>query len=228
MKIHGLQKLTLLDYPGKVACTVFLGGCNFRCPFCHNFQIVDGTEPPIMDGEELIKFLSKRQGLLEGVCVTGGEPLLRADIAELLREIKALGFSVKLDTNGSKPALLKQLVKDGLVDYVAMDIKSSLSNYAEITGVTTDISAINESVQFLLSDAVDYEFRTTVIDKYHNDVIMSDIARWIKGAKRYYIQPFVDRDTVPERELCAPSKEALKRYAAIVSGSVKQVEIRAE
>ena len=228
MKIHGLQKLTLLDYPGKVACTVFLGGCNFRCPFCHNFQIVDGTEPPIMDGEELIKFLSKRQGLLEGVCVTGGEPLLRADIAELLREIKALGFSVKLDTNGSKPALLKQLVKDGLVDYVAMDIKSSLSNYAEITGVTTDISAINESVQFLLSDAVDYEFRTTVIDKYHNDVVMSDIAKWIKGAKRYYIQPFVDRDTVPERELCAPSKEALKRYAAIVSGSVKQVEIRAE
>ena len=163
MDIHGLQKLTLLDYPGKVACTVFLGGCDFRCPFCHNGELVAGPlPPPETDDEALLAFLNKRRGLLDGVCVTGGEPLLRPELPDLLARIKELGFLVKVDTNGARPDRLRALVERGIADYVAMDVKNGPTRYAETVGVEgLDLAPVRDSVSFLLSGAVDYEFRTT-------------------------------------------------------------------
>lgn len=164
MEIQGLQKMTLLDYPGKVACTVFLGGCDFRCPFCHNGELVLSPAPAEMNQEELLAFLKKRQGLLDGVCITGGEPLLRPDLPQLLEAVKALGYPVKLDTNGSHPRALVDLVERKLVDYVAMDVKNSPERYPETVGVPgLDVGPIRESVGFLLEGLVDYEFRTTVV-----------------------------------------------------------------
>ena len=166
MDIQGLQKMTLLDYPGRVACTVFLGGCDLRCPFCHNGGLVLGPMPAGLDSEELLAFLRKRRGLLDGVCVTGGEPLLRPGLPGLLREIRALGYSVKLDTNGSHPQRLRAVVEAGLADYVAMDVKNSPGRYAETAGVPgLDLRPIRESVAFLLEGTVDYEFRTTVVEQ---------------------------------------------------------------
>ena len=160
MRIGGLQKVTLLDYPGKVACTVFLPGCNLRCPFCHNGGLVLGPMPAELDSEELLAFLRKRRGLLDGVCVTGGEPLLRPDLPELLSQIKELGYPVKLDTNGGRPAQLRALAEAGLVDYVAMDVKNSPGRYGETAGVPgLDLAPFRESVSFLLQGTVDYEFR---------------------------------------------------------------------
>ena len=164
MDIQGLQKMTLLDYPGRVACTVFLGGCDLRCPFCHNGGLVLGPMPAELDSEELLAFLRKRRGLLDGVCVTGGEPLLRPDLPELLSQIKELGYPVKLDTNGGRPAQLRALAEAGLVDYVAMDVKNSPGRYGETAGVPgLDLAPFRESVSFLLQGTVDYEFRTTVV-----------------------------------------------------------------
>ena len=183
MFIHGLQKMTLLDFPGKVACTVFLGGCDFRCPFCHNSELLDGSVPPLMTGEELLAFLKKRQGLLDGVCITGGEPLLRPDLDELLFAIRELGFAIKLDTNGTHPHRLRTLVEAGLVDYVAMDIKNSPERYGETAGVEgLDLAPIRESVSYLLNGTVDYEFRTTVVKQLHNEDSFRGIGPWIAGA----------------------------------------------
>lgn len=193
MLIKGLQKLTLLDYPGKMACTVFTAGCNFRCPFCHNASLVTSIDDERISEEEFFKFLEKRQGILEGVCVTGGEPTLQPDLKEFLEKIKALGYSVKLDTNGYRPEVLKDVVNSGVVDYVAMDIKNSQSKYAMTCGLDSlDISKINESVEFLMSGVVDYEFRTTIVKELHNEDDIQDIVSWLKGAKKYYLQGFID------------------------------------
>lgn len=194
MKIHGFQKLTLLDYPDKVACIVFFGGCNFRCPFCHNASLVthlDGT--PTVDEAEVFDYLDKRGKLLDGVCITGGEPLMRPDIREFIEKIRSRGLSVKLDTNGSYPSKLKELVNDGLVDYVAMDIKNCKEKYPLTAGIE-DLSLhnIEESVSFLLEGHTDYEFRTTVTNELHTPEDIGRIAQWIKGAKRYFIQNFAD------------------------------------
>ena len=164
MTISGLQKMTLLDFPGKVACTVFLHGCNYRCPFCHNAELLEGRAEPLMTVEEFLSFLKKRVGLLDGVCVSGGEPTLSPGLRDLLTAIKELGFAVKLDTNGSRPKVLKELVAAGLVDYVAMDIKNAPSRYAVTCGVSkVDLAAVEESAVFLMSGAVESEFRTTVV-----------------------------------------------------------------
>ena len=169
MKIHGLQKMTLLDFPGRVACTVFLGGCDFRCPFCHNFELVDGSSQALMEEDELFAFLKKRTGLLDGVAITGGEPCLRPDLPELLAKIKDLGYVVKLDTNGTHPALLRTIIDEGLVDYVAMDVKNSPEKYAATVGLErVDLAPVRESVELLKSGRVDYEFRTTVVDELHD------------------------------------------------------------
>ena len=168
MIIAGLQKMTLLDYPGKVACTVFLQGCNFRCPFCHNRDLLD-TAPETFSVEELLAFLKKRQGLLDAVCISGGEPTLQPDLEALIREIKALGYAVKLDTNGSHPAVLKRLANSGLLDYVAMDVKNSPAEYGNTIGLpSVNLEAVEESLSFLLNDTVDYELRTTVADELHS------------------------------------------------------------
>lgn len=227
MKIHGLQKMTLLDYPGKVACTVFLGGCDFRCSFCHNAELLDAGAPAEMDDASLLAFLEKRRGLLDGVAVTGGEPLLRSDIGDLLSRIRALGYSIKLDTNGNHPAKLKEVVEAGLADYVAMDIKNSPARYAETVGLAHfDMTAVRESIDFLLGDAVDYEFRTTVVKELHDAVSFEEIGKLIRGAKRYFLQSFTDRDTVLFAGLHAPEKENLLHYAEIVRPYVNHVETR--
>ena len=227
MKIHGLQKMTLLDFPGLVACTVFLGGCDLRCPFCHNAEILDMNAPAVMDDKEFLEFLETRRGKLDGVAVTGGEPTLRPDLPELLREIKRLGFKVKLDTTGNHPDMLKRIVGEGLVDYVAMDVKNSKERYAETVGLTGfDISRVDESISFLLRGNVEYEFRTTVIKQFHDRDSFIGIAEWIKGAEKYFLQGFVDRDTVPFAGLEARTEEEMKEYAEMVKPYVKSVELR--
>lgn len=227
MDIQGLQKMTLLDYPGKVACTVFLGGCDFRCPFCHNGELVLSPAPAEMDQEELLAFLRKRQGLLDGVCITGGEPLLRPDLPQLLEAVKALGYPVKLDTNGSHPAALRTLAERKLVDYVAMDVKNSPARYPETVGVPElDLGPIRESVAFLLEGTVDYEFRTTVVREFHDEDSFRAIGPWLAGAKRYFLQSFVDRDTVIQEGLHPWDRETLQSFADLVRPWVSQVELR--
>ena len=227
MKIHGLQKMTLLDFPGRVACTVFFGGCDMRCPFCHNAELLDGSAPPVMSDEELLQFLKKRQGLLDGVAFTGGEPLLQKDLPELAARIREMGYPVKLDTNGTHPERLRGMIRDGLVQYVAMDIKNSPDRYAETAGLEAlDLGPVRESVALLLEGAVDYEFRTTAVAELHDDRSFEQIGPWIRGAQRYYIQCFTDRDTVPFGGLHAPTEEQLKRWAEIVRPFVPAVSLR--
>ena len=227
MKIQGLQKMTLLDFPGRVACTVFLGGCDFRCPFCHNGELLDGTAPAVMDDQELLKFLKSRQGLLDGVAVTGGEPLLRKDLPELLRAVRALGFAVKVDTNGNHPEALEGLLKEGLVDYVAMDIKNSPMKYALTAGLERlDLSPIRRSVSLLMDSQIPYEFRTTVVDELHKAEDFEAMGQWIAGAKAYFLQPFTDRDSVPFAGFHAPSRENLEKYASTARVYVPYTSIR--
>ena len=194
MLISGLQKMTLLDYPGLVACTVFTGGCNFRCPFCHNAQLV---LPDRMDRsdktEQVLSFLRKRQGLLDGVAITGGEPLLHADMPDFLRRIRDLGYRIKLDTNGSFPDRLRAIVEEGLVDRVAMDIKNAPLLYAKTIDVPKfDLEPIERSKSYLLEGHVEYEFRTTVVYGLHTEENLCAAARWIEGAREYYLQQYQD------------------------------------
>ena len=226
MNIQGLQKMTLLDFPGRVACTVFLGGCNFRCPFCHNFGLAIGDFDTTMPEEDFFAFLDTRKGLLNGVAITGGEPCLRKDLAEFLEKVKQAGFDVKLDTNGSKPDMLEDLVMKHLVDYVAMDIKASRANYAKAVGTDLDLSAIENSVELLMSGTVPYEFRTTVVKGIHTEEDFEDIAQWISGAKQYFLQPFAAADIVPDKSLDTPSAEQLEKYLSVVSPFVGFVGIR--
>ncbi len=227
MVIHGLQKMTLLDYPGRVACTVFFGGCNFRCPFCHNSELLDGSVPGVMEDEELLAFLKKRKGLLDGVAFTGGEPLMQRDLPDLLRRVKELGYPVKLDTNGAWPDRLSALIDEGLVDYVAMDVKNSPERYAQTAGLPAlDLGPVRRSVELLLSGRVEYEFRTTAVAEYHDDDSFRGIGQWIRGAEKYFIQCFTDRETVLLPGLTAPSPEDLKRWADIVRPDVPAVALR--
>ena len=231
--IAGLQKMTLLDYPGKVACTVFLQGCNYRCPFCHNSELLPRKGEEFMTEEEFLSFLKKRQGLLDAVCVSGGEPTLYKDLPRLLKAIKDLGYLVKLDTNGSDPRKLKALVKDGLIDYVAMDIKNSPARYGETVGLSrVDMEAIEESIRFLLSDAVAYEFRTTVVAQLHDDASISEMGAWLssllpgKKPAQLFLQKFVDRDTVIFSGLSAPDEEQMKGFVSLLAPFVEKVAIR--
>ena len=227
MDIQGLQKMTLLDYPGKVACTVFLGGCDLRCPFCHNSGLVAGPMPAELDDGALLAFLDKRRGLLDGVCVTGGEPLLRPELPQLLSRIKELGYPVKLDTNGGRPERLRALLEAGLVDYVAMDIKNSPERYGETAGVPgLDLAPFRESVSLLLRGMVDYEFRTTVVREFHDADSFRAIGPWIAGARRYFLQSFVDRDSVLQAGLHPWDRETLASFGDLVRPYVEQVELR--
>lgn len=227
MKIHGLQKMTLLDFPGRIACTVFFGGCDMRCPFCHNAELLDGSAPAIMEEEELIGFLKKRQGLLDGVAFTGGEPLLQKDLPDLAKRARDLGYPVKLDTNGTHPDRLGRMIREGLVQYVAMDIKNSPERYAETAGLEKlDMEPIRESAAMLLEGTVDYEFRTTCVAELHDDSSFEQIGSWIRGAKRYFLQRFTDRDTVPFEGLHPPAEEQMNHWADIVRPAVPAVALR--
>ena len=233
MRIQGLQKLTLLDYPGKMACTVFTAGCNFRCPFCHNASLVEreGSERPIEE-QEFFSFLKKRRGILEGVCVTGGEPLLQADIAEFLARVKALGYLVKLDTNGSFPEKLRSLTEAGLLDYVAMDIKNSPENYAATAGLQDGgsgailLERVRESASYLLEKHVDYEFRTTVVRELHEEQDFLRIGEWLQGAERYFLQGFVDSGDLICQGLHGYTAEEMRQFCKLIGDKVPSVQVR--
>ncbi len=230
LRISGLQKLTLLDYPGHVACTVFTGGCNFRCPFCHNAPLVlpERLQGDADGAETVLAFLRKRRGILDGVAVTGGEPLLHPDMDAFLREVKALGYAVKLDTNGSFPERLISLVEAGLVDRVAMDVKNAPALYAETVGVPgLDLSPVERTKDYLLSGAVEYEFRTTVVKGLHSAESLLEAARWIRGAREYYLQQFKDSgDVIAIEGLSAFSGEEMHALADAVRPIVPSVQVR--
>ena len=229
MKICGLQKTTLLDYPGKVAATVFLGGCNFRCPFCHNSDLLGGSAPELMTSEELLTFLRRRHGVLEGVCITGGEPTLwPEEVAGLMSRIKDMDYLVKLDTNGGRPQVLRDLCSRGLVDYAAMDIKAGRWHYAEVCGVEDGfrLSAIEESAAWLMEGRVPYEFRTTTVKGIHTAADFTDIAAWIGGCERYFIQGFVDSGNVLKSGFSSYSRAELEAFLRIVQQTIPNAEIR--
>lgn len=194
MHITGLQKLTLLDFPERIACTVFIYGCNLRCPFCHNASlVVTNSQEDHISEDELISFLQSRKGLLDGVCITGGEPTIYGDeLRALIQRIRELGFAVKLDTNGTNPALLTELINEGLLDYVAMDIKNSPEKYTKTCGGIDVLAKVQESVKILMNSDVEFEFRTTVCHPLHSTEDIRQIGAWLKGTPRYFIQQFVD------------------------------------
>ncbi len=226
MIIGGLVNLTLLDYPDKVACTVFTAGCNFRCPFCHNNSLVCGNGGRRIMESEVLAFLKKRRGVLEGMCLTGGEPLIQGGVEEFLRRVKDLGYSVKLDTNGAFPDRLGALVQAELVDYVAMDVKNSRERYAETAGCAVDIGAIERSVELLKGGIVDYEFRTTVTGNYHDEQNIEDMAKWLVGAKRYYLQKFVNSGDLIDGSTVGCGEDTMKRYLEIVRKYVPSAQLR--
>ena len=231
--ICGLQKMTLLDFPGKIACTVFLGGCNFRCPFCHNSELFMGKPEKLMEDEGFFEFLKSRKGLLDGVCVSGGEPTLYKNLPEFLARIKELGFLVKLDTNGSRPAVVKELVEKNLVDYIAMDVKNSPAMYAQTVGLETmDLAPVEESLRFLIGGNVPYELRTTLVSQLHTEASIQDMGQWLQSLvtgmkpKKLFLQSFVDRDTVLFSGLSAPEPETTKGFAKILEPFADSVTIR--
>lgn len=228
MRINGLNKTTLLDYPGHVAAVLFTGGCNFKCPFCHNRDLVlEPDSQPLILEEEVFHFLKKRKGIITGVCITGGEPTLQPDLKEFLAKVKEIGLKVKLDTNGYRPEIVKEIISEGLVDYVAMDIKSCRTEYGTAAGrVDMDVSKIEESVFCLLEGKVEYEFRTTVVKELHTEETMKEIGKWIYGCRAYYLQSYEENENVICRGFHAYTKEELENLKGMVESYVKHVEIR--
>ncbi len=226
MKICGLQKVTLLDFPGHVACTVFLGGCNFDCPFCYNSSLIrkDGFE--LLTKEELFEYLSRRKGILDGVAITGGEPLLHKEIFDFIREIRKIGFKVKLDTNGSFPSVLKELIELNLIDYVAMDIKNTLDKYETTIDCKLDISKIEESIALLINSNIEYEFRTTVVKELHEISDFKKIGQMIKGAKRYFLQSYQYKDSVRCKNLSPMTKDELELCLNEIKDYVEYASLR--
>ena len=228
MLIKGLQKLTLLDFPGHIACTVFTGGCNLRCPFCHNALLVTELDDEFIKEEDFFDFLKDRKGRLDGVAVTGGEPLLQKDAEQFIAKIKQLGFAVKLDTNGTFPDKLKQIIDKKLVDYIAVDIKNSPQKYAVTVGLShLDVDKIKQSVDMIMASGIDYEFRTTVPKELFEENDFEEIGKFIKGAKRYFLQEFKDSGNLIEEGFFTPeSKEQMEKYASIARKYVDRAEVR--
>lgn len=231
MRIGGLQKLTLIDYPGKLAATVFLSGCNFRCPFCYSSELVLPEKiknSPEISQKELFSFLEERKEMLEGVVLCGGEPCLNKDLEGLAKKIKRMGYSLKLDTNGSDPLLLKSLIKKELIDYVAMDIKGPKEKYREIVKKNISVKKIEESVNLLIKGDVDYEFRTTVVPKFISKSDLLEMAKWISGAKKYYLQNFRPEKTLdPQLEKIKPySDEYILDAIKVISPFFEVCELR--
>jgi pyruvate formate lyase activating enzyme len=225
MKISGLMKLTLLDYPGKVACTVFLAGCNFRCPFCHNGSLVRGGDLDISE-DELFTFLARRKGVLDGVCVTGGEPLLQPDLVDFLRKVKEMGYAVKLDTNGMLPQRLAEVLATNLVDYVAMDIKSSPDGYAAATGTDADVSAVTDSLSLLRQSGIPYELRTTAVRGLHTVADFAAIGQWLGDVPAYFIQRFVDSGQLLGEGFDAFTAEEMEHLLTTVRAYVPLAQLR--
>lgn len=227
MLIKGLQKTTLLDYPSKVAATIFTGGCNFRCPFCHNASLVTHVDAKeFISEEEVLAFLSKRRGILDGICITGGEPLLQKDIADFCRRVKALELLIKLDTNGSRPKELEALISEGLIDYIAMDIKNSKELYARTCGIEEFPPEVEESVAIIMSAGIPYEFRTTVVRELHTADSISSLCQWISGAQRYFLQGFTDSGDLISEGFSAYSAEEMAALLSIAREYIPNAELR--
>ena len=228
MEIHGLQKLTLLDFPGHTACTVFTAWCNWRCPFCHNASLVlRPREQTVIPEEEFFSFLAKRRGLLDGVAVTGGEPTLQKDLPAFLRRVKEAGFAVKLDTNGTHPDMLGSILSEGLADYVAMDIKAGRPNYSAVTGtLRPGLDAVERSVELLKRSGAEHEFRTTVVRQLHSDEDFRDIGDWLSGEERYFLQAFKDSGDIISEGYSACSREEMEHFLAIVRQTVPGAALR--
>ena len=208
MKISGFDKLTLLNYPDKVACTIFTSGCNLRCPFCHNSGLVTNNYNEI-SFDSIYEYLKKRIGILDGVCITGGEPLIHADIKDYIKKIKDLGYLVKIDTNGCNPKLLKELIDLKLVDYIAMDIKNIYSKYDITSGVKVNIDNIKKSISIIEKSGIDYEFRTTIVKEFHSTQDIKEILSYISSNSNYYIQNFKNSNDVFNRNLSSFSEKEL-------------------
>ena len=227
MQILGLNRTTLLDYPEHVAATVFTGGCNFRCPFCHNMDLVLGEVEPALSTEDFFAFLEKRKGILDGVCITGGEPTLQKDLPDFIRGIRDKGYLVKLDTNGYRPKVLEELLRENLLDYVAMDIKSSVENYPRVTGMADlDVTGIQESVSLLKSAGIPYEFRTTVVKGRHRIDEFDEIGRWLQGAEAYFLQAFRENEKVPDKSLFSFSEAEMREMKQLAERYIERVELR--
>ena len=228
MYLCGLQKLSMVDYPGKLAATVFTGGCNLRCPFCHNALLVTRlAETPELSEEDVLSFLQRRRGLLDGVVLSGGEPLLQPDAADFLRKVRDMGFAVKLDTNGCFPERLTAILEAGLVDYVAMDIKNCREKYPQTVGVPGfDTATVEESVRLLARSGVDHEFRTTFVRELHTAADVEAMGRWLQGAPRYYLQNFADSGNLIREGWHGFTALELQGFADIARPYFKQVELR--
>lgn len=227
MEFSGFQKLTLLDFPGKVACTLFTHGCNLRCPFCHNASLVLSGKEESYSEKEVLSYFKKRAGVLDGVCITGGEPLMQPELFGFLSKLKELGLSIKVDTNGTFSKKLSELLALRLCDYVAMDIKNSKEKYGRTVGLSSfDVSEVEKSVSLLMESGCDYEFRTTVADELHDVEDIEKIAGWIKGARRYFLQSFVDSGNIIGKNLTAPSHEKLYSMRDVARNYVCEVGVR--
>ena len=229
MMIKGFQKLSLIEYPRKLSAIVFVGKCDFRCHFCYNIDLVKNYKKlPDISEKKILRFLKKRKGLLDAVAITGGEPTLHKELPEFMKKIKELGFLVMLETNGSRPKMIKQLIDKELIDYIAMDIKATLKKYDEVAGVKVDKKKIQESIDIIRNSGVDYEFRTTVIPKYFKKKDALAIGKWLKGSKSYYLQQFRKEKTLDKTlEKVEPyPPEKLKEFAKIMKHYFKSVKIR--
>jgi pyruvate formate lyase activating enzyme len=228
MQIHGFQKLTLLDYPGHIAATIFLAGCNMRCPFCHNASLVTRViSENAIPQETVLSTLYKRKHILEGVCITGGEPTLYPGLQSLIEEIKSIGLKVKLDSNGTNPAMLKHLVQEGLIDYIAMDIKNSKEKYALTTGIPSfSLDKINESIEFLLTSSIAYEFRTTIVKEFHSIEDIVSIGKWINGATAYYLQGYKDSSDMIQTGLNPHTTDTLIEFTNLLKPYITNVFLR--
>lgn len=228
MQIHGLNKTTLLDYPGHVAATVFLGRCNFRCPFCQNGDLVLRAESqPVIERQEIMDFLRKRKGILTGVCITGGEPTLEEGMEDFICEIKEIGYLVKLDTNGYRPEVIRRLLQENLLDYIAMDIKNCMERYGETAGIThLDVERIRESIGLIINSGIDYEFRTTVVRELHGEKELQAIGKEIVGAKAYFLQGYQESEGVIAPGFQAYAREEMEKLAECVRPYVANVCLR--
>ncbi|MBQ8741496.1 MAG: anaerobic ribonucleoside-triphosphate reductase activating protein [Clostridia bacterium] len=228
MQFSGFQKLTLLDFPGHVACTLFTAGCNFRCPFCHNASLVTHIDNSnFYSEEEILSYLKKRAGIMDGVCITGGEPLMYKELPDFIAKIKALGYKVKLDTNGSYPDRLESLINSGNIDYVAMDIKNCKDKYLQTADCSEeDFFKVEKSVELLKQKKIDFEFRTTVVKEYHTVEDIKKISEWIKGADKYFLQNFIDSGDLIKNNLSAVSRETLDLMRCETQDMIPNVEIR--
>lgn len=228
MQIHGLNKTTLLDYPGHVAATIFTGGCNFRCPFCHNGDLVLRPHSvPTYSEDEILSFLKKRKPVLSGVCITGGEPTLQKDLPDFIKKVKEIGYLVKLDTNGSNPTMLSELLSGSLLDYVAMDIKSGKTDYARVAGCDPSLlSNVEASVALLNSSNIPHEFRTTVVKGLHTEETFREIGTWLSADSLYFLQSYKESNEVIDKSFLAFSETELNAFLEIIKNYLPNASLR--